>query len=272
LLISEKRLSTALSLLNVARELHIMTNEIEALIAECEKRMRETKEKDPKILRHSESAEAERIQGVEDSKEKGPSEKDSSNNDMSIAPSPSFPLVGNLSDSPLEKGETGGYSKEGFRPLQKNGGQASRNDKKEDLDSALFKHSDPRILESSIPAFSDTGTLEPLTPGTLALCMIVKNEEDNIRRALESVKPVVDEMIVVDTGSTDRTKDIAKEMGAKVYDFVWTDSFADARNFALSKATSKWILILDADEVISPDDHDKLRELIEKDSRIQGVK
>jgi len=65
--------------------------------------------------------------------------------------------------------------------------------------------------------------------------MIVKNEEQNIARCLTSVKPVVDEMIVVDTGSTDSTKEIAKTFGAKVYDFPWTDSFADARNFSLSR-------------------------------------
>jgi len=93
--------------------------------------------------------------------------------------------------------------------------------------------------------------------------MIVKNEEDNIERALISVKPAVDEMIVVDTGSTDRTKDIARALGAKVYDFKWTDNFSDVRNFSLSKASGKWILVLDADEAISPLDHEKLRRLVE---------
>ncbi|MDQ7787553.1 MAG: glycosyltransferase [Thermodesulfovibrionales bacterium] len=97
---------------------------------------------------------------------------------------------------------------------------------------------------------------------SLSVCMIVKNEEENIARALTNIKSLVDEMIVVDTGSTDRTKERAKNLGAKVYDFVWTDSFADARNFALSKATSAWILILDADEVISPSDHEALRQLV----------
>ncbi len=71
-----------------------------------------------------------------------------------------------------------------------------------------------------------------------------------------SVKPLVDEMIVVDTGSTDRTKKIARAFGAKVYDFAWTDSFSDARNFSLSKASGEWILVLDADEVISPSDYE----------------
>jgi glycosyltransferase involved in cell wall biosynthesis len=92
--------------------------------------------------------------------------------------------------------------------------------------------------------------------------MIVKNEEEDIGRALNSVRPVVDEMIVVDTGSTDRTKEIARSLGAKVYDFRWNDSFAEARNFSISKATGKWILVLDADEVISAQDHEKLKELV----------
>lgn len=106
-------------------------------------------------------------------------------------------------------------------------------------------HSDPGILESSI-----------------SLCMIVKDEQDKIGRCLMKIKPAVDEMIVVDTGSADRTKDIAKAFGAKVYDFAWTDSFADARNFSLSKASGRWILILDADEAISFSDHNSLRELV----------
>ncbi|MBM4145212.1 MAG: glycosyltransferase [Nitrospira sp.] len=92
--------------------------------------------------------------------------------------------------------------------------------------------------------------------------MIVKNEEADIERALLSVKPVVDEMIVVDTGSSDRTKDIAKALGAKVYDFAWTENFSEARNFSLSKASGRWVLILDADEAISPLDHDRLKKFI----------
>jgi GT2 family glycosyltransferase/Flp pilus assembly protein TadD len=97
---------------------------------------------------------------------------------------------------------------------------------------------------------------------TISLCMIVKNEENKIVRSLTSIKPVVDEMIVVDTGSTDRTKEIAKALGAKVYDFKWTDNFSDARNFSISKASGKWILILDADEVISSLDHESLKKLV----------
>ena len=76
----------------------------------------------------------------------------------------------------------------------------------------------------------------------LSLCMIVKNEERTIARALESIKALASELIVVDTGSTDGTKIIAAALGAKVFDFPWTDDFSSARNVSLSKATGDWIL------------------------------
>ncbi|WPC41068.1 glycosyltransferase [Clostridium sp. JS66] len=84
----------------------------------------------------------------------------------------------------------------------------------------------------------------------ITLCMIVKNEEINLRKSLKAVYPFIDEIIVVDTGSTDKTKDIAKGFTDKVYDFEWCNDFAKARNFAISKASNDWILVLDADEVI----------------------
>ena len=98
----------------------------------------------------------------------------------------------------------------------------------------------------------------------VSLCMIVKNEEANLARCLASVKPIVDEMIVIDTGSTDRTKDIAEFYGAQVYDFEWNDDFSEARNFSLSKAKGDWILIMDADEIISPQDYKRFRKLTAK--------
>lgn len=85
----------------------------------------------------------------------------------------------------------------------------------------------------------------------LSLCMIVKNEEDNLPRCLESVKSIVDEMIIVDTGSTDNTVNIAKSFGAKVYSFPWNGSFSDARNHSLKQAEGEWILIMDADDEMS---------------------
>jgi GT2 family glycosyltransferase/glycosyltransferase involved in cell wall biosynthesis len=98
----------------------------------------------------------------------------------------------------------------------------------------------------------------------LSLCMIVKNEEEHLMNALFSINPLVDEIIVVDTGSTDRTKDIAKIFGAKVYDFEWTDDFSKARNFSISKASGKWLFILDADEVISPQDYHVINEVVRR--------
>jgi len=96
--------------------------------------------------------------------------------------------------------------------------------------------------------------------------MIVKDEEPHLARCLMSVKPIVDEMIVVDTGSDDRTKSIAAALGAKVFDFAWTNDFSEARNYSLSKASADWILVLDADEVVSPMDHGLLRKITKKRS------
>ena len=71
----------------------------------------------------------------------------------------------------------------------------------------------------------------------ISLCMIVKNEEDVIARCLDSVSRCVDEIIIADTGSSDRTKEICRDFTDKVFDFDWTDDFAAARNFSFSKAT-----------------------------------
>jgi glycosyltransferase involved in cell wall biosynthesis len=97
--------------------------------------------------------------------------------------------------------------------------------------------------------------------GRISLCMIAKDEENNLVRCLRSVKPLVDEIIVVDTGSADRTKDIATALGARVFEFSWEDDFSAARNFSISQARGDWILVLDADEVISPVDHASLLRL-----------
>lgn len=96
---------------------------------------------------------------------------------------------------------------------------------------------------------------------TLSLCMIVKNEERFLARCLDSVKDVVDEMIIVDTGSTDRTVEIAKSYGAKVYFHEWKNDFAEARNASLEKATGDWILVMDADEVLVPSSVEELYRL-----------
>ncbi|MVQ34480.1 glycosyltransferase [Paenibacillus sp. MAH-34] len=102
--------------------------------------------------------------------------------------------------------------------------------------------------------------------------MIALNEEKCLRRCLESVKNLVNEIIIVDTGSTDSTKQIALEYGAMVYDFVWTNNFSDARNFALMKSTGDWNLVLDADEYISNDCFVTLKEFINTKHAIGRVK
>lgn len=101
--------------------------------------------------------------------------------------------------------------------------------------------------------------MQPLGTG-LSLCMIVKNEETNLPRCLDSVRGVVDEIVVADTGSTDRTVEIAEAYGAKVVHFPWCDDFSAARNESLRHATKEWILWLDADETLEASSIPTLRE------------
>ena len=98
----------------------------------------------------------------------------------------------------------------------------------------------------------------------LSQCMIVKNEEKNIERALSWAKGFAFEQIVVDTGSTDRTVELAKEFGAKVLHFDWVDDFSVAKNFAMDQARGEWIAILDADEYISREDTEELIRILEQ--------
>lgn len=95
---------------------------------------------------------------------------------------------------------------------------------------------------------------------TISLCMIVKNEEKVLKRCLDSVADLVEEIIVVDTGSEDRTKEIASSYPkAAVYDFTWTDDFSAARNYAFSKATQDYIYSADADEVLDEENRNRFR-------------
>ncbi|MFD1952735.1 glycosyltransferase [Paenibacillus thailandensis] len=96
---------------------------------------------------------------------------------------------------------------------------------------------------------------------TISLCMIVRNEEEVLGRCLSAVEGIADEIIIVDTGSTDKTKEIASSFGAVVYDFEWIDHFAAARNFSFSKATKDYIMWLDADDIIGEKDRLLLLEL-----------
>ncbi|MCL1463870.1 glycosyltransferase [Argonema galeatum] len=96
----------------------------------------------------------------------------------------------------------------------------------------------------------------------LTLCAIVKNEEKSLSSCLSSVKGVVDEIVVVDTGSTDRTPEIAREFGAGVYHFEWCNDFAAARNESLKYVQGEWVLVLDADEVLTPEIVPQLKQAI----------
>ncbi len=96
----------------------------------------------------------------------------------------------------------------------------------------------------------------------ISLTMIVKNEASTLARCLASVRDLVDEIIVVDTGSSDNTKDIARQYDARVFDLPWPDSFAAARNESLRHASGQWLLWLDADEYFDDANRDKLRQLI----------
>jgi tetratricopeptide (TPR) repeat protein len=101
----------------------------------------------------------------------------------------------------------------------------------------------------------------PATGLRLSLCMIVRDEEEMLPRSLAAVRDAVDEIVVVDTGSRDRTVDIARSCGATVVEREWTGSFAEARNASIEAATGDWLLFLDADEVLDPADAPLLREL-----------
>ncbi|EHJ00169.1 glycosyl transferase family 2 [Clostridium sp. DL-VIII] len=96
----------------------------------------------------------------------------------------------------------------------------------------------------------------------VSLCMIVKDEEEYLPRCLSSIKDVVDEIIIVDTGSTDKTVKISKSFGAKVYYFKWNNNFSEARNESLKYATKDWILILDADDELNSEARETFKALL----------
>ncbi len=98
---------------------------------------------------------------------------------------------------------------------------------------------------------------------TISLCMIVKDEEKVLARCLDSISDLMDEIIIVDTGSTDDTKKIAAKYTDKIYDFEWTNDFSKARNFAFSKATKEYIYSADADELLTEENRAKFKKLKE---------
>jgi glycosyltransferase involved in cell wall biosynthesis len=105
---------------------------------------------------------------------------------------------------------------------------------------------------------------DPAQKAKVSLAMIVRNEENNLPHCLQSARDLFDEIVIVDTGSTDRTKEIALEFGARVVDFVWIDDFAAARNVSLANATGDYIFWLDADDVLDPPEREKLKALLSR--------
>ena len=104
--------------------------------------------------------------------------------------------------------------------------------------------------------------MKETTKPFISLCMIVKNEEANLERCLNSVVGVVDEFVIVDTGSTDSTIAIAQNYKAKIYHHQWKDDFSEARNMSLSYASGEWIFVLDGDEMLSPDSKLSLKPIL----------
>jgi glycosyltransferase involved in cell wall biosynthesis len=96
---------------------------------------------------------------------------------------------------------------------------------------------------------------------TISLCMIVKNEAAVLARCLDSIADLMDEIIIVDTGSTDATKEIAAEYTSKIYDFKWENDFSAARNFSFSKANMEYIYTADADELLDEENRERFRRL-----------
>ncbi len=120
---------------------------------------------------------------------------------------------------------------------------------------------------------SRTKTVKPLKKGfarshspiILSACLIVKNEEQRLPQCLESLLSLADEIIVVDTGSLDRTVAIAKKYQARVFHFAWCDDFSQARNYAIAQAKGKWILVIDADEVLEQSAIAILQEVLQRE-------
>jgi len=123
------------------------------------------------------------------------------------------------------------------------------------LNQRLKGGAKPEWLKLPDTLNAQRSTLNP----KLSVCLIVKNEEKFLGQCLKSVRDLASQIVVVDTGSTDRTIEIAKEHGAEVHSFAWCDDFSAARNAALEHATGDWVLMLDADEELSVDGREKLK-------------
>ncbi|MBM3232505.1 tetratricopeptide repeat protein [Candidatus Pacearchaeota archaeon] len=105
---------------------------------------------------------------------------------------------------------------------------------------------------------------------SISACLIVKDEEKHIENCLQSLKNLAEEIVIVDTGSKDKTKKIAEKFTDSISDFEWNGNFSEARNLALSKATKDWILSIDADESFSEEDCNKIKKMLEREKEADG--
>ncbi|MFC1733463.1 glycosyltransferase family 2 protein [candidate division KSB1 bacterium] len=103
----------------------------------------------------------------------------------------------------------------------------------------------------------------PNTSVRLSLCMIVKNEEQMLPKCLASIKGIVDEIVIVDTGSTDGTREAAADYNIAWFSRTWDDDFSAARNYSIEKASGDWVLVLDADETVTGENARRIRDLVE---------
>jgi glycosyltransferase involved in cell wall biosynthesis len=124
----------------------------------------------------------------------------------------------------------------------------------------LYVHQDPPGRRAAVTAGAPAVAARRCR---VSLTMIVRNEEDNLPACLTSAEGLFDEIVVVDTGSTDRTAEIARSFGARVFDFVWVDDFAAARNAALARATGDYAFWLDADDRLEPPQRERLKALLD---------
>jgi len=134
-----------------------------------------------------------------------------------------------------------------------------------------FSNPDDALLDSALSVRDRIGPRKIRSGegpwASLSLCMVVKNEISRLGPCLNAAKHIADEIVVVDTGSNDRTADMARVYGAHVYPYAWRDDFSAARNFSLDNARGEWILVLDADEIIAAADQPLLRRYIERHNK-----
>lgn len=130
-----------------------------------------------------------------------------------------------------------------------------------------FSTADDALIDSALNVRAHLPDCQSSTETSISLCLIVRNEQAFLGPCLNSIKNLVNEIIVVDTGSNDRSTDIARIFGARVYHFKWRDDFSAALVYSMEKATGDWILILNADEIIAAQDQIILKKLIKKERK-----